>query len=134
MSDAAVPLTLAGKVYHLRYTYPDFVQMEAALKMKYKHFIEDEIFQSMTAQGAYLWCGLKKELQENGRWVHIFPQTPEGLEQAGALLWEHVTATGNPIEVSNAIFEAFVTTGPWKRADPKTPEPKERKPQKNSKT
>jgi len=134
MSDAAIPVTLAGKVYHLRYTYPDFKLMEETLKMGFKHFIEPEIFPTMTAQGVFLWCGLKKEIQENGRWVHVFPQTEEGLEQACALLWDHVTATGIPAEVSNAIFDAFTTTGPWKKATHQTPEPKGKKKPKNLKT
>lgn len=134
MPDAAVPVTIAGTVYQLRYTYPDFKAMENALGLGYVRFLKDEIFQSITAQEVYLWAGLKKEIPETGRWVPAFPQTPEGREQVGALLWEHLRQTGELVSITNAVFEAFVTTGPWKRADPKKEPEKEKKPPKNLKT
>lgn len=134
MTDAAVPVTIAGKAYHIRYTYPDFKQMEMALGIGYLHFTRDEILKSLTAQEVYLWAGLKKEIPETGRWVHVFSQDADGREQVGVMLWEHLRQTGEIGSIINAVFEAFVTTGPWKRADPKKEPEREKKSPKNSKT
>ena len=135
VTDASVPITLAGKVYQLRYTYPDFKAMEKALGVGYVHFLRDEIFRSLNAQEVYLWRGLKQQ-NPDVTWVPVFPATPEGQEQAGALLWEHLQQSGNLAVVIDAVFDAFTTTGPWKKSDPKKPEPEKTKkePQKNLKT
>ena len=102
MSDAAIPVTLAGEVYHLRYTYPDFKKMEFELGMGYTNFPRDEILRSLTAIEVHLWCGLKKE-DSSGKWSHVFPQTPEGKEQVGALLWDHLRDGGSFAEVVNTV-------------------------------
>jgi hypothetical protein len=124
MSDAAIPITIGGYAYHLRYTYPDFKKMEDALGMGYVHFLRDEIFRSLTAQEVYLWQGLKKE-NADGRWIHVYPDTPEGRQQAGELLWDHLRETGDMRTILSAVFDAFTQTGPWKIAtDDKKPEEK----------
>jgi len=133
VTDAAVPVTLAGKVYQLRYTYPDFKAMEKALGVGYVHFLRDEIFRSMNAQEVFLWRGLKQE-NPDGVWVPVFPATQEGQDQAGALLWEHLTQTGNLGMVSDAVFDAFTTTGPWKKAKKGEPATERKKDPKNLKT
>jgi hypothetical protein len=111
--DASIPITLMGKEYHLRYTYPDFALMEKTLEIRYGHFIRPEIFNSLTAQGVYIWTGLKKEV--DGKFVHVFPQTKEGLEKAGEMLFEHLHESGDAPKVYDTVLEAFLITGPWKK-------------------
>lgn len=92
--------------------------------MGYVHFLRDEIFRSLTAQEVYLWQGLKKE-NADGRWIHVYPDTPEGRQQAGELLWDHLRETGDMRTILSAVFDAFTQTGPWKIAtDDKKPEEK----------
>ncbi len=128
MTLSSVPITLSGKDYHLRYTYPDFKAMENLLGIGYLHFFRSEIFNSLTAMEVFLLRGLKKEMPDGG-FVSVFSLDEIGREQAGNLLWSYLQDGGDVAYVIGKIVEAFTTTGPFKKKEKDDPE---KEPPKNS--
>jgi len=130
----SVPITISGKEYHLRYTYPDFKGMENSLGIGYLHFVRPEIFSSLTAIEVFLWRGLKKETKA-GEYIAAFEQDETGRAQVGELLWSYLQETGDSQYLVGKILESFTTTGPFRKPKPEEKEKptKETKP-KNLKT
>jgi hypothetical protein len=131
---SSVPITISGKEYHLRYTYQDFKVMENTLGIGYLHFIRPEIFGSLTALETFLWRGLKKETGD-GQFIAAFPLDEKGRESVGELLWSYIQEGGDVGILSNAVLDAFTTTGPFRKREPDEVEDKKPKGKpKNSKT
>lgn len=131
----SVPITISGKEYQLRYTYPDFKAMENSLGIGYLHFVRPEIFNSLTAIEVFLWRGLKKETRQ-GEYEAAFEQDETGRAAVGALLWSYLQNDGDIMYLITKILESFTTTGPFRKVkDGEKPEPEpEKKKPKNSKT
>jgi hypothetical protein len=119
MTDRAVPFAL-GEGTCLRFDRADIKAIENELGVGYSFFTRPGIFGSLNATEAFVWRGLKKET-EKGELVHAFALNEKGKEVAGAAVWEYFS-NNDPANLNNAIVEAFIAAGPWKRraSDEKT--------------
>jgi len=129
----SVPVTISGKEYHLRYTFPDFKAMENTLNIGYLHFVRPDIFSSLTAIEVFLWRGLKKETQ-GGIFEAAFPQDEKGRGQVGEMLWSYLQEGGEISYLIDRILESFTTTGPYRRPKPGETVEKTEQHRKHSKT
>ncbi len=115
MTDRAVPLAL-GEGTCLRFDRADIKAIEQELGVGYSFFTRPGIFGSLNATEAFVWRGLRRET-EKGELVHAFPLNEKGKELAGTAVWEYL-GQNEAAPLNDAIVEAFIAAGPWKRRAP----------------
>jgi len=114
VSDTAIPFSALGKGTYLMLGYGDLIAIENTLGCSYEYLNRPGIFGSLTSSTAIVWRGLKQEDQKTGKLVHVFSLDPKGHEEAGELVFRYLQG-GNTPPLSEAIAEALLATGLWKR-------------------
>jgi hypothetical protein len=125
MTDRSVPVTLNGKSYHLRFDRSDIKAIENTLGVGYVFFVRPGIWGSLSALESFFWRGLRDE-DKKGDLVYTFPQTDEGREQAGEFVFANLAE--NALVMNDAVFEAFISAGLFRRLKPDEEEEKETDP------